>query len=66
MLDKNFKDISNSIKEMVLQTQFEIMADANSRLVKLYFKIGEILEENSNWGNKFIDNTAIELKLSED
>ena len=40
------------------------MNDANKKLVNLYYNIGKTLEENSNWGNKFIDNVAIELKIS--
>ena len=28
------------------------------------FNIGKTLEENSSWGNKFIDNVAMELKMS--
>lgn len=40
------------------------MTDANKKLVNLYFNIGKTLEENSSWGNKFIDNVAIELKMS--
>ncbi len=33
-------------------------------MVNLYFNIRKTLEENSNWGNKFIDNVTIELKIS--
>lgn len=40
------------------------MTDANNKLVNLYYNIGKILEENSNWGNKFVDNVALELKMS--
>lgn len=61
---KKFDDISDYIKNMVSKTQLEIMVNANEKLIKLYFNIGEILEENSNWGNKFIDTIAIELKKS--
>ena len=42
--------------------QLEIMINANTNLVNLYYRIGKTLEENSKWGNKFIDNVAIELK----
>ena len=64
MLDKSFQEITNSIKEEITNTQLEIMSNANKRLVHLYYNIGKTLEENSNWGNKFIDNVAMELKLS--
>lgn len=54
MLDKSFKEISNCIKDMVTSTQLEIMVDANAKLVNLYYNIGKVLEENSQWGDKFI------------
>ncbi len=64
MLDRSFQEITNNIKNAITKTQLEIMTDANKKLVNLYYNIGKVLEENSNWGNKFIDNVAIELKIS--
>lgn len=64
MLDKSFQEITSNIKKAIIQTQLEIMTDANKKLVILYYNIGKILEENSHWGNKFIDNIAAELKMS--
>ena len=64
MLDKTLQEIINSIKKAITKTQIEIMNDANKKLVNLYYNIGKILEENSNWGNKFIDNIALELKIT--
>ena len=64
MLDKSFQEITSSIKNAITNTQLEIMTDANKKLVNLYFNISKTLEENSSWGNKFIDNVAIELKMS--
>lgn len=62
MLDKSFKRICDDIKKDVKDTQLEIMVNANTNLVNLYYRIGKTLEENSKWGNKFIDNVAFELK----
>ena len=62
MLDKSFKEICDDIKKDVKDTQLEIMINANTNLVNLYYRIGKALEENSKWGNKFIDNVAFELK----
>ncbi len=63
-LSKSFKEIINDIKEDVNRTQLEIMLNANFNLVNLYYRIGKIISENSIWGNKFIDNLALELKIS--
>ena len=62
MLDKSFKEICDGIKKDVKDTQLEIMVNANTNLVNLYYRIGKTLEENSKWGNKFIDTVAFELK----
>lgn len=64
MLDKSFQKITNNIKNEISKTQLEIMKNANAKLVNLYFNIGKTLEDNSNYGNKFIDNVAIELKIA--
>ncbi len=54
-LSRDFHEIFEDIKNDVTKTQFEIMVNANVNLVKLYFRIGKTISENSNWGNKFID-----------
>lgn len=64
MIDKSFIEITNNIKNTIEQTKLDIMETANKKVVCLYFNIGKILEENGSWGNKFIDNVALELKLS--
>lgn len=47
MLDKSFKEICDDIKKDVKDTQLEIMINANTNLVNLYYRIGKTLEENS-------------------
>lgn len=64
MLDNDYHIISNNIKNEINRTQLEIMKDANVKLVELYFKIGKVIFENYNWGNKFVDNLAMDLKMS--
>jgi len=36
---------------------------ANRELILLYWNIGNVIIENSVWGNKFIDNLARDIKL---
>lgn len=64
MLEKDFKNIISDIKEQISNTQFEIFREANYKLLRLYYNLGKIINENSEWGNKFIDHLAIELKVS--
>ena len=64
MLDQNFKNIVFQIKKQINDTQVEIFKNANKSLLQLYYNLGKIIDENSSWGNKFIDDIAIELKIS--
>ena len=63
MLEKDFKQIVAEIKKQITATQTEIMKQANKYLLDLYFELGKIISEKSNWGNKFVDNLSAELKL---
>lgn len=64
MLEKDFKTIVNEIKNQITNTQVEIFQNANISLLNLYYRLGKIINENSEWGNKFIDELAVELKIS--
>lgn len=63
MLEKNFKEIIKNIKNEIYKTQTLIMSDANKRLLELYFYIGKVVNENSSWGNKFIESLSTEMKI---
>ena len=63
-IDKSYSDIIENIKNDVTKTQLDILINANVNLVNLYYRLGKILSENSKWGNKFIDNVAMDLKIS--
>lgn len=63
MLDKEFKDLILCVKEDILKTRFEVQTNANIELIKLYFRIGKIVSENSKYGNRFIQDFSTSLKL---
>lgn len=63
MLEKDFKNTIIDIKNEIKNTQISIMSDASKRLINLYFKLGKIINDNSKWGDKFIETLEIELKL---
>ena len=63
-INKNqYKEIFENIKNEVLKSQYKAMQTVNKELIFMYWHIGKIILENSQWGNKFIDNLAIDLKL---
>lgn len=67
MIDKKleitFKENVNKIIERIELSQLEIFQNANQSILELYFFIGKIIEDNIKWGNKFIDELSIELKI---
>ena len=64
MLEKDFKKIVSEIKSQITNTKLEIFKEANKNLLKLYYNLGKIIYDNFSWGNKFINELAIELKAS--
>ena len=62
-LENDFKIAVSLIKQDIRSTQMKTMLQVNSNLIMLYFRIGKILEENSRYGNGFIKNLAMEIKL---
>lgn len=59
----DFKNIIENIKNDIKSTRFRIIENSNKELLYLYFRLGKIIEENSKYGNNFINELSIELKL---
>ena len=60
---KLYKTIFENIKYEVLNSQYKAVYSANKELIIMYWNIGRIILDNSEWGNKFIDNISADLKL---
>lgn len=60
---KNFKCIFENIKNDIRRTRFRIIENANSELINLYFRLGKIIDDNWKYGNNFVSELSIELKL---
>ena len=63
MIDKDFKEIINSIKQEIQKTQYKIAMESNINLISMYFRLGKILNDNYEYGNKFIDEVSKDLKM---
>ncbi len=60
-INKNqYNEIFQNIKNEILSSQYQAI---NKELIYMYWHIGKIILNNSEWGNKFIDNLSIDLKL---
>ena len=58
-----FKCIFENIKKDIKSTRFRIIENANSELINLYFRLGKIIDDNWKYGNNFVNELSIELKL---
>ena len=60
--DKYFA-ICLEIKNQIRTAQHRAILGANRELIQLYWNIGKVINANSEWGNKFIENLAHDIKL---
>lgn len=58
-----YKSLLENIKQEVLNAQYKAIYAVNRELMFMYWHIGKIILDNSQWGNKFIDNLSIDLKM---
>lgn len=64
IIEKDFKNIINQIKDDIRTTQIKAMQEVNTQLIMLYFRLGKVVHENKKYGNNFTRKLSIELKLS--
>ncbi|MCF0124885.1 MAG: hypothetical protein HUJ68_03875 [Clostridia bacterium] len=62
IIEKEYKDIINNIKNEIKSTQYKVALQNNINLIGLYFRLGKILDDNYKYGNKFIDEVSKDLK----
>lgn len=60
---REYKQILENIKQEILKSQYRAMQTVNKELIFMYWHIGKIIVDNSKWGNKFINNLSIDLKM---
>ncbi len=64
LLNNNeYLSICSKIKSQIRAAQHRAMLGANRELIMLYRNIGNVINANAAWGNKFIENLARDIKL---
>ena len=61
ILDKNYVSVFENIKEQIRMAQHKALLNANREMIYLYWNIGKIIDANSEWGNKFVDNLSKDI-----
>ena len=59
----DFKALYENIKNDIRNTQANIIKNANTELINLYFRLGKIIDDNWKYGSSFVNELSIELKL---
>ncbi len=62
ILEKDYFNDLNKIKEAIRQNQNKAMVYVNSQMILTYYQIGTIINERKTWGSKYIQNLANDLK----
>ncbi len=60
-----FKEWISELKSKIRVAQTKVALSLNNQLIELYWEIGRNIvarQEDTNWGSKFIEQTAIELR----
>jgi len=63
MNNSEYFEILEDIKMRIKAAQYKAALGMNREQILLYWSIGNVIIENSKWGNKFIDNLARDIKL---
>lgn len=59
-----YLELIQSIKSEIQQAQYQASLSINKELIMLYHNIGRMINEHKEWGNKFIDNLSVDLKMA--
>jgi len=61
--DRNYIEILDDIKRKIAESQRNALVSVNRELINLYWNVGKTINENSVWGNKFVDNLARDIAV---
>ena len=62
ILEKDYFNDLNRIKETIWQNQNKAMVYVNNQMILTYYEIGTIINQRKTWGSKYIQNLANDLK----
>ena len=61
-LEKSYFDDLTKIKKTISENRYQALVVVNSAMIMTYYKIGTIINERKEWGNKYIQRLAEDLK----
>ena len=63
MLEKDFKVIINDVKLKIQETEFKMVSAINKETLELFLYLGKVINDNKEYGSKFVESLSTELKL---
>jgi len=60
--EMNYLDDLQKIKETITENRNKAMVVVNSAMIITYYQIGEIINQRKEWGNKYVQRLAMDLK----
>ena len=57
MLEKDYFNDLNKIKETIRQNQNKAMVYVNSQMIMTYYEIGTIINQRKTWGSKYRESS---------
>ena len=61
-IEKSYFEDLQKIKETISENRYKALVVVNSAMILTYYKIGTIINERKEWGNKYIQRLAKDLK----
>ena len=61
-LEKSYFDDLTKIKETIRENQYQALVVVNSAMIMTYYQIGTIINKRKEWGDKYIQRLANDLK----
>lgn len=62
VMDEYF-NVLERVKERIVETQYKVMTTANVERNILFWNIGRVIVEYSQWGGKFVENLSKDLRM---
>ena len=62
MMEKSYVTIVENIKGQIRSAQHKAILSANKEMLILYWNIGKLINEHSEWGNKFLKKLSSEIR----
>lgn len=62
LLDKSYLADLQKIKETINENRYKTLVVINNAMILTYYKIGTIINERKEWGNKYVQRLAEDLK----